>query len=139
MTKLLLSTAAVCFLSCAKYEVPTESMRNNVFDPAYVGPSMLIVDSVVTVALIAGTVYQQRIHGHVDPALLRGGPVSIRMVETTEGDVFTVSPAQLVDGRFRLDNQQVTLGVQYCFQVTPVQGGSDLLPHRWEECIVAEL
>lgn len=127
------------FVGCAKQELDVDEFRSNPFDPMYNGPAMLYIDSVVTVTLITNTVYQQRIHGRLDPMLLQGDVSLVRMIETTERDTFELQPFALENGSFRLNNNQVTLGQVYCFEVDVLIDGNALTSQRWEDCVEAEL
>ena len=136
----LLLIAAFVLFGCAKYEVDIEALNNNPFDPDWNGPSFMTIDSVQTVALVPGAIYQQRIFMHLDARLLLQTDNVIQAIETTVPDTLRYATSWAnAQGQLRIDNQQVQLGNEYCFEFDVLVDGNALTNHRISQCYVAAL
>jgi hypothetical protein len=129
---------SVLFLSgCARYEVDINGLSTNPFDQDHVGTPLIRLDSVRTIPVIQGAVYQQRLYVHVSDLLLAEGGYELRMIDLT--DVDTVYATQAGSSTVVLLNQQVTLGTTYCLLVDLSIGGAYLTTQRLDTCALAQL
>jgi len=135
--KRFLPVALFVFLGCSKHEVDIGALRSNPFDPAWQGTSFLTVDSAITVALVPGAVFQQRIYISLDDRVTAVNDYSVRMIETTLPDTVMGTPTGAPRGQVEIRNNLVQLGQQYCFHFDLLIENQPVFNHRRSSCYIA--
>jgi len=135
--KRALPLVLLMFIACSKHEVEVQALRSNPFDADWSGPSFLALDSAVTVALVAGAVYQQRFYFSLDDRVTAVDDYSVRLIETTEPDTVFGVATGAPRGQVLLKNNQVQPGAEYCFVFDLLIEGNVATNHRRTECHIA--
>jgi len=137
--KRLLPFILLLFTACSKHEVDVASLNTNPFDPEWTGAKLMTVDSAITVALVAGAVYQQRIYISLDPRVTQANDYEVRMIETTVPDTVMGIATGAPNGQVLVRNNLVQLGTTYCFRFDLLISTIAAENHRINACYTAAL
>lgn len=133
----LLACAAI--LGCRKHDVDIASLNTSRFDPDWVGPSFMRIDSIRTVPYASGALHRQQIHLHLDEELRNVQDYVIRVIEYTVPDTTIYPAVDPAQPTVVILNYLVQLGEEYCYDIDLRIGSGILLNHRLSPCDVAEL
>lgn len=136
---LFIFVALLALVSCKKYDVDIAALNTNPFDADHAGAPLIRLDSVRTVPVIAGAVYQQRIYIGTTPELRASNDHVLRLIDVSGGDTTSYPAGATPQATMVLLNQQVQLGTEYCFIIDLIVSGEVFNDHRIELCDTAQL